>query len=131
MMGTRNLSDLIAWRRAAVALLAFLALAFGSFAPHDFAAEQAGTLAKVEIAETAVHPGAPAHFEDAEFKLHPACPACLLQIQTGTALGRLPARLPLPAQDGEVAALVQRVPSREISLLGPARAPPTLSSPSA
>lgn len=131
MMSCRNLSALAAWRRTVVAFLACLALAFGMAAPHDLAVEQTGAFVKVEIAESAVHPGAPTHFEDAEFKVHPACPACLLQIQTGTTLGRLPAALPLPAQDGEVAVLAQRVPSREIPLLGPARAPPALSSPSA
>jgi hypothetical protein len=129
MTDSRNLSHRMTWRRTAVVVLACFALAFGLFAPHDVAEERTGTLARVEIAESAVHPGAPAHFEDGEITVHPPCPACLLQIQTGTALIRLPAALPLLTRDGEIAAVVERIPVQLISHPSPARAPPVLSSP--
>jgi hypothetical protein len=128
MTDSRNL-PLQTARRQAAALVAVLALGFGLFAPHDVVEERPGTFARVEIAESAVHPDAPAHFEDAEFKVHPPCPACLLQIQSGTALVRLPAALSLLIEDGEIAALVERIPSKPLSHPSPARAPPVLSSP--
>lgn len=115
------------WRRAAVALLACLGLVLGMAAPHDLAVEQAGTAAKAEIAESAVHPGAPAHLEDAELKLHPPCLACLLQIQSGIVLSHPPAALPPLARDAGVAFRLQQLASRDLSLRGPARAPPALS----
>jgi len=45
------------WRRGVVALLAFAALASGSIAPHDMAADQVGRGLKVAIAESAVRGG--------------------------------------------------------------------------
>ena len=129
MTDSRNLFPRIAWRRTAGALVAVLALAFGLFAPHDVVEERTGSFSRVEIAESAVHPQAPAHFEDAEFKVHPPCPACLLQIQTGAALVRLPAAPSLLTQDGEVAALVERIPAQTLPHPSPARAPPVLLSP--
>ena len=131
MTDSRNLYPQIARRQAAAALVAILALAFGFFAPHDVVEERTGSFSRVEIAESAVHPQAPAHFEDGEFKVHPPCPACLLQIQTGTALVRLPAASPLLTEDSEVAALVERIPSQTLSHPSPARAPPILTSPAA
>jgi len=127
MTDSRHLTIRIAWGRAAVALLACCALAFGLLAPHDVVEERTGALSRVEIAESAVHPRAPAHFEDAEFKVHPGCPACLLQIQTGTALVRLPAALSLPSADRELTVPAERTPSQTVLHRSPARAPPVLS----
>src|SRR6185295_7208745 len=130
MMGPRNLTSLLAWRRPLCALFAGLALAFGMAVPHDEAVEQAGMVSQVEIAETAVHPGDPAHFEDAELKVHPGCAACLLQIGSSTILGCPPAlSTPLPPV-GRAAAPVARAASANPTLLLPARAPP-ITSPSA
>jgi hypothetical protein len=130
MTDSRNLSSPLAWRRSLLALLAGVALAFGMVAPHDVAVEQAGAVSQVEIAETAVHPGAPAHFEDSEIKVHPGCVACLLQLGSSTVLSRPPAPPSLLPPDGYVAAPVAWVSSAKPSLLGPARAPP-IASPSA
>lgn len=128
-MDTHNAHSPIAWPRAAVAFLAFLALALGSLAPHDMASEQAGAGARVEIAESAIHPGDPAHFEDAEIRVHPGCVACLLQLGSRIVLGHPPVPLPL-VRDTSLPTLVEAVPSADVSLSGPARAPP-VSSPSA
>jgi hypothetical protein len=115
------------WRRAALAFLAAFALMLGMAAPHDAAVEQAGVVAKVEVAERAIHPRSPVHFEDAEFKLHPPCVACLLQAQAGTVLAPPPmAQKPL-AKDLGRSVQTQSLPSFEIPLAGPARAPPSLS----
>src|SRR3954454_10742679 len=104
MTSSRHPTPPPSWRRAAVALLACLGLVLGMAAPHDLAAEQAGTAAKAEIAESAIHPGAPAHFEDAELKVPPPCIACLLQIQSGIVLSHPPSALPPPARDAGVPA---------------------------
>jgi len=129
MTDSRNPPPL-AWYRPLLALLAGVALAFGMAAPHDLAVELAGVGSRVEIAETAVHPDAPAHAEDAEFKLHPPCVACLLQLGSSTVLGRPPALLvPLPRVERSNAAAA-RFSSAKPPLLVPARAPP-FSSPSA
>src|SRR5262249_39438006 len=72
------------WRRMALAFLACAALVLEMVAPHDIAAEQEGVVAKVEIAESAVHPHSPAHFEKGKLKVHPPCVACLLHAQTRT-----------------------------------------------
>jgi hypothetical protein len=130
-MNARNLSagrsirpTLPAWLRGAVAFLAFLTLALGSVAPHDIAVDQAGRGSRVEIAESAIHPSAPAHFEAAEIKVHPGCVACLLQLQTRTVLGHAPVPQPPVARGASVAAPIDGVPSSTPSLCGPARAPP-------
>jgi hypothetical protein len=115
----------LSWRRAALAFLACAALVLGMVAPHDMAAEQAGT-AKVEIAESAIHPHSPAHFEDAEFKLHPLCVACLLQAQAGTVLCPLPSAQKPLAREAGLPLQPLRLVSGEIPLTGPARAPPSL-----
>jgi hypothetical protein len=120
----------LAWYRPLLALVAGLALAFGMSAPHDMAVELAGVVSPVEIAETAVHPGDPAHFEDAELKLHPGCVACLLQLGSSSVLSRPPAPLPPLSQGSDFVAPIARLSSAKPSLLGPARAPP-FSSPSA
>src|SRR5215216_5156008 len=112
------------WLRGVVAFLAFLALALGSIAPHDMVADQVGRGSKVEIAESAVHPGEPAHFEAAEIKVHPGCVACLLQLETRTVLGRPPVPLPPLARDASLAAPVAAVPAGNARLFSPARAPP-------
>jgi len=127
MKDSRSLSSLTAWRRSLSALLAGFALAFGMAVPHDVAVEQAGRVSQVEIAETAIHPGAPAHLEDAEYKVHPGCAACLLQLGSSTILACPPASQSLLPQGGHVAAPVAQVPSAKPSLPGPARAPPTTS----
>jgi hypothetical protein len=127
MTDSRDLSSPLAWRRTLLALVAGLALAFGMVAPHDVAVELAGVVSQVEIAETAVHPGAPAHFEASELKTHPGCVACLLQLGSSTVLSLPPALLsPLP-QDGYVAAPAAQVSAVQPPLPGPARAPPTAS----
>src|SRR5262245_22766633 len=123
MTDSRNPSP-IAWYRPLLALVAGLALALGMAAPHDMAVELAGVAARVEIAETAVHPDAPAHAEDAEFKLHPACVACLLQLGSSTVLGRPPVlATPLPRLD-RGAATVARFSPAAPPLSGSTRAPP-------
>jgi len=114
------------WRREALAFLACAALVLGMVAPHDMAAEQAGT-AKVEIAESAIHPHSPAHFEDAEFKVHPPCVACLLQAQAGTVLCPPPSAQKPLAREAGVLAGASLPASAETPLTGPARAPPAVS----
>jgi hypothetical protein len=125
MTDPRNLPS--AWSRPLLALLAGFALAFTMMTPHDMAVEQAGGISQVEIAETAVHPDAPAHLEDAEFEVHSGCVACLLQLGSNTVLGRpLALQSPLP-QVGHLATPLARISSAKPSLLGPARAPPIFS----
>lgn len=119
------------WRRAALACLACVALVLGMALPHDMAAEQAGIAARVEIAESAVHPHSPAHFEDAEFKVHPPCVACLLQAQAGTVLCPPPSAPKPLAQEAGAPVQPWRLASSQIPLTGPARAPPSLFSPAA
>ncbi|HEY4573685.1 MAG TPA: hypothetical protein VIJ26_06980 [Thermoanaerobaculia bacterium] len=114
------------WRRAALAFLAGAALVLGMAVPHDMAAEQAGA-AKVEIAESAVHPHSPAHFEDGEFKIHPPCVACLLQAQAGTVLCPPPAAQKPLAREAGTPLQPRLHASEETPLTGPARAPPSLS----
>jgi hypothetical protein len=124
MTDSRKPSPPLAWRRRLFAVLAGLALALGMLAPHDVAVEEAGAIVKVEIAETAIHPHAPAHFEDAEFKVHPACVGCLLQLGTSTVLKPPPAPMsPLP-RDGSLVAPAAHPSSAQLRRLGPARAPP-------
>jgi hypothetical protein len=115
------------WRRAALAFLACAALVVGMVVPHDMAAEQAGVVAKVEIAESAVHPHNPAHFEEGEFKIHPPCVACLLQAQAGTVLGPPPAAQKPLAREAGTPLQPRLLASGEIPSTGPARAPPSLS----
>src|SRR3954466_14835238 len=114
------------WRRAALAFLAGAALVLGMAVPHDMAAEQAGA-AKVEIAESAVHPPSPAHFEAGEFKIHPPCVACLLQAQAGTVLCPPPAAQKPLAREAGTPLQPRLFASGETPLTGPARAPPSLS----
>ena len=130
MTDSRKRFSPLAWYRPLLAVVAGLGLALGMAAPHDVAVELAGVVSQVEIAETAVHPNAPAHFEAAELKLHPGCVACLLQLGSSTVLGRPPALPSLPPPAGHVAAPVERASSAKPSLFGPARAPP-IASPSA
>lgn len=127
MTDSHNLFSPFAWRQPLLALLAGLALAFGMLAPHDLAVEQAGAVSTVEIAETAVHPGAPAHFEDSEIKVHPGCVGCLLQLGSSTVLKPPPAPISLLSQDDRVVTPAVQVSSAQLRLLGPARAPPIAS----
>jgi hypothetical protein len=115
------------WRRMALAFLACAALVLGMVVPHDMAVEQAGAVAKVEIAESAVHPRSPAHFEDGEFKIHPPCVACLLQAQAGTVLCPPPAAQKPLAREAGTPLQPRLFASGETPLTGPARAPPSLS----
>jgi hypothetical protein len=127
MTTLRNPTAPPSWQRSALAFLACLALVLGMAAPHDLAVEQAGPSARVEIAESAIHPGSPAHFETAELKVHPPCVACLLQAQAGTVLCHLPAAQKPLARDGGLAVRSRRLAAVEIPLTGPARAPPAVS----
>ena len=130
MTDSRNFVSPRAWRRPLLGLVAGVALAFGMAAPHDMAVELTGVASRVEIAETAVHPDAPAHAESAEYKLHPACVACLLQLGSSTVLGRPPA-LPRPLPQVERGpAIVAHFSPAKPPLAGSTRAPP-ISSPSA
>src|SRR3954451_12938245 len=114
------------WRRAALAFLAGAALVLGMAVPHDMAAEQAGG-AKVEIAESAVHPHSPAHFEDDKFNIPPPCVACLWQPQAGTVLCPPPAAQKPLAREAGTPLQPRLLASGETPLTGPARAPPSLS----
>jgi hypothetical protein len=116
----------LAWWRVIFAIAACLGLAFEGVTPHDMAADRAGAVSRMEIAESAVHPDDPAHLEQAEMKVHPGCVACLLQLETRTVLGKPPIPLPPLARDAYAAASAVRVSSRDAALLGPARAPPAL-----
>lgn len=123
-MNARNSRRPIAWWRVLFALAACIGL---QVAPHDMAADRAGTLSHVEIAESAVHPGDPTHVERAEVKVHPGCGACLLQLETRTVPAPAPLPLPPLTHDADVAALAETVDSHDNSLPGPARAPPVSS----
>ena len=127
MTDSRNLSSPLAWHRPLLALLAGLALAVGMLAPHDVAVEQAGAVSTVEIAETAVHPGAPAHFEDSEIKVHPGCVGCLLQLGSSTVLKPPAAPVSPLSRDSRVVVPADQLSSAQLRLLGPARAPPIAS----
>ncbi|MFL6195230.1 MAG: hypothetical protein ACJ75H_13730 [Thermoanaerobaculia bacterium] len=117
----------LTYGRAFLVLLTGLALALSAAFPHDMAAEQAGNLVRAEIAVNAVHPGSPAHFEASDIQIHPPCLACLLQLQTGTVLGR-PSASPPPLRTGDrFAALTEQAPAQKPSRVGPARAPPASS----
>ena len=128
-MLSRNSHRPLAWWRLLFALAACFGLAIDGVTPHDMAADRAGTVSRVEIAESAIHPNDPAHIESAETKVHPGCVACLLQLETRTVLGHPPAPLPPVARDFNTTAPAVSVSSRDASLPGPARAPPA--SPSA
>jgi len=125
-MDPRNPTAPLAWRRALLVLFVCLGLTLDLAVPHDIVAEQAGVAGGMEIAEEAAHPGDPTHFEAAELKVHPGCTACLLQLQAGAVLGLPPVPRPLE-QDSDTIPPVRLAASRDASLLGPARAPPTSS----
>lgn len=126
-MNARNSHRPIAWWHALLVLAVCLGLVFDGAAPHDMAADRAGTLSHVEIAESAVHPSDPAHFERAEMKVHPGCGACLLQLETRTVPAPAPLPLPPLANDADVATWAEIVSSHDGSFTGPARAPPVSS----
>lgn len=123
-MNARNSHLPIVWWHALLVLAACFGLVFDGAAPHDMAVDRAGVLSRVEIAESAVHPDDPAHFERAEMKVHPGCGACLLQLETRTVPGPAPLPLPPLASGSGVAALAETASSHDVSLPGPARAPP-------
>jgi hypothetical protein len=81
-----------------------------------------------DIDRSARHPGDPVHLEASSVEFQPGCPLCILQLQTGQAL-LLPewAAPPLLAR-GAVRTAVERAGSVLAPPLGPARAPPRLSS---
>lgn len=126
-MNARNSHRPLAWWRLLFALAACLGLAVDGATPHDMAVDRVGTVSRVEIAESAVHPGDPAHMESAETTVHPGCVACLLQLDTRTVPGRPPVPLPPVARDFSAAAPAVSVSSRDAALPGPARAPPACS----
>jgi hypothetical protein len=118
-------TDPASWRKALLAYLAAVALAFGVLVPHDPISEHSGAPAGVEIDKGAIHPNAPAHLEEgsrAEF--HPPCVGCLLQLQTASTPIRLAAALAAPDHGGTVVAPPERLSSVAVPHLGPARAPP-------
>jgi hypothetical protein len=117
------------WRRSLLALLAGIALAFGAVAPHDQALEGTGkSLTPALVAETALHPGDPAHFEASSTEIHHACVACLLQIQSrGQMAGSPASTLPPVAWDTGLGALTEQPSSPGLRRAGPPRAPPFLS----
>ncbi len=124
-MRTRTSHRPIAGWRALLVLAAFLGMVFDGMVPHDMAVDRSGGAASVEVSQSAVHPGDPAHIEQrAEMEVHPGCVACLLQMATRTVPG--PAPLPLPPLTPGVRAVapVTVASSQDSSLLGPARAPP-------
>jgi hypothetical protein len=123
-MNARNAHGPLAWWRVIFAIAACLGLASEGVTPHDMAADRAGAVSRMEIAESAVHPGDPAHLEPAEMKVHPGCVACLLQLETRTVLGQPPIPIPPLARDVHAAASAVRLSSRDVTLFGPARAPP-------
>ena len=124
MTDLRNLLPLASWRPLA-ALAASFALAFAAVAPHHAEVERAGLPSRVAIAETAIHPGAPAHCEAAQIEVHRGCAACLVQLGSSTDLGRPLAALPAMPDAGDVAAPQAAPTSARPFLPGPARAPPT------
>lgn len=126
-MNARNSHRPVAWWHALLVLAACFGMVFDGAAPHDMAADRAGAVSRVEIAESAVHPSDPAHFERAEIKVHPGCGACLLQLETRTVPAPVPLPLPPLASDAGVVALAETVSSHDGSLPGPARAPPVSS----
>lgn len=125
-MNARALHRPIAWWRLLLVLAACFGLAADGVVPHDLAVDRSGTASRsVEVSQSAVHPGDPAHMEQrAEMEVHPGCVACLLQMATRTVPG--PAPLPLPPLTPNVQAVapVVAVSSQDGSLLLPSRAPP-------
>jgi hypothetical protein len=117
------------WRRSLLALLAGIALAFGAVAPHDQALEGTGkSLTPTVVAETALHPGDPAHFEASSTEIHHVCVACLLQIQSrGQIAGSPSSTLPPLAWDAGISSLTEQASSPGLRRTGPPRAPPFLS----
>lgn len=117
------------WRRSLLALLAGIALALGAVAPHDQALEGTGrSLTPTVVAETARHPGDPAHFEASSTEIHHACVACLLQIQSrGQIAGSSASALPSLTWDAGFGGLTEQVSSPGFRRSGPPRAPPFLS----
>ncbi|HEX6904800.1 MAG TPA: hypothetical protein VF789_34150 [Thermoanaerobaculia bacterium] len=120
----------LSWRRSLLALLAGIALAFGAVAPHDQALEGTGrSLTPTAVAETARHPGDPAHFEaSSPLEIHHACVACLLQIQSRGQMAGLPvSTLPSLTWNAGIGVLTEQPASPGPRRTGPPRAPPSLS----
>lgn len=106
-----------------------LAFLFGAVVPHEvFAAGHRDSPVGAAIDRSASHPGDPLHVEQSTVEFEAACPLCVLQLQTRSVLhppeGPLP---PLPTSDDFLAAAAQAC-SAPLPRLGPARAPPRLSS---
>lgn len=117
-----------AWLRVVLALLVSLSLGLDLVATHDAAAERSGPSGRVEITESAIHPGAPTHFEASSPETHRhSCLGCLLQLNTGIAPVRQIASSPL-LTGSTLRPRAEQAASATVPLSGPARAPP-LSSP--
>ena len=128
-MSFRTSSAPAAWRRALLALLVSLALGFDMMALHDAGAEHSAAPYGVEIAESAIHPGDPAHFEASDIRAHHGCPGCLVQLQMGLApASQVSIASPVPGP--ALTAPAEQAIVQIAVLCGPARAPP-VSSPSA
>jgi hypothetical protein len=106
-----------------------LALFLGAVVPHEaLAAGHRDSAVGAAIDHSARHPGDPIHIEQSTVEFEAACPLCVLQLQTRSVLQTPEAPQPPLVRSGEVliaATSVDSVPSRR---LGPARAPPRLSS---
>lgn len=117
-----------AWLRVVLALLVSLSLGLDLMATHDAAAERSGPSGRVEITESATHPGAPTHFEASGPETHHhGCLGCLVQLDTGVSPVRQIASSPL-LTGSTLRPQAEQAASTTARLSGPARAPP-LSSP--
>lgn len=110
-----------------------LAFSLGAVVPHEvFAAghrdSPLGIPIDAAIDRSASHPGDPVHVEQSTVEFQAACPLCVLQLQTRSVLH--PPEAPLPPLSTSDDFLAASAPSCSSPLprLGPARAPPRLSS---
>jgi hypothetical protein len=106
-----------------------LAFSFGAVVPHEvFAAGHRDSPVGAAIDRSASHPGDPVHVEQSTVEFEAPCPLCVLQLQTRSALHPPEAPLsPLLSREDFLAATAQ-THSVPLPRLGPARAPPRLSS---
>lgn len=116
------------WPRVLLALLVSLSMGFDLMVSHDVVAERGQASGRVEVTESAIHPGAPIHFEASGPETpHHGCLGCLVQLETGVSPVRQIAAFLLltgaTLRPGEEQAASAFAPPS-----GPARAPP-ISSP--
>jgi hypothetical protein len=112
-----------------LALALALAFLFGAVVPHEvFAAGHRDSPVGAAIDRSASHPGDPAHVEQSTVEFQAACPLCVLQLQTRSVLHPPEAPLPPLLSSNDVLAAVAQIHSAPLPRLGPARAPPRLSS---